>query len=108
MLHGVYKSGMATDGTKNFFAYKKDAGMFAKASSGLTLPEGRCYFTTATSAPAREFRIGLVDDGGETTGISDAQGTASNIGHYYTLNGQRVNQPQHGIYVTNGKKIIKK
>jgi hypothetical protein len=27
-------------------------------------------------------------------------------GAYYTLNGQRVENPTHGIYIKNGKKVI--
>ena len=40
-----------------------------------------------------------------TTAINSVHSNAE-IGAYYTLNGQRVENPTHGIYIKNGKKVI--
>lgn len=40
-----------------------------------------------------------------TTGIKGVRGdTTTDV--YYSLNGQRVDNPKHGIYIKNGKKVI--
>lgn len=44
---------------------------------------------------------------GSTTGISTVrQYTASNNDAYYNLQGQRVSNPQHGIFIHEGKKVV--
>ena len=40
-----------------------------------------------------------------TTGISSIRSDAKS-GVYYSLNGQRIEKPTHGIYIKNGKKVI--
>ena len=41
-----------------------------------------------------------------TTAINGVRSAAAEAGTYYSLNGQRVDNPTHGIYIRNGKKII--
>jgi len=38
-------------------------------------------------------------------GLSSAPSTKDG-GNYYTLNGVKVSNPSHGIYIKNGKKVI--
>ncbi len=47
--------------------------------------------------------LGFEDDLTAVNGIPRA--SASKAPAYYNLNGQRVNEPHHGIYITEGKKI---
>lgn len=50
-------------------------------------------------------------DFGETTGIDDvkvAEDTQANDDAYYTLEGVKVAQPTHGIYIHKGKKVVVK
>ena len=54
------------------------------------------------SAPAFNYLLS-----GEVTGINDVQRSTFNVQQYYNLNGQRVAQPTKGLYIVNGKKIIK-
>lgn len=42
----------------------------------------------------------------ETTAINSIRNTLSDEDVFYSLNGQRIDQPSHGIYIKNGKKII--
>ena len=50
-------------------------------------------------------------DFGETTGIDDvkvADDAQEGDDAYYTLEGMKVAQPTHGIYIHNGKKVVVK
>ena len=42
----------------------------------------------------------------DATAIRQAQSTINKDGDYYSLNGQRILKPSHGIYIKNGKKVI--
>lgn len=42
----------------------------------------------------------------ETTVINSTRNTLSDKDVFYSLNGQRIDQPSHGIYIKNGKKVI--
>ena len=41
-----------------------------------------------------------------TTAINGVRSAAAEAGTYYSLNGQRVNNPTKGIFIKNGKKVI--
>ncbi len=78
---------------------------FYKVKSTVTIPAGKCYLDTNTSAP--EFLGFNVD--GETTGINEVRGKMEDVsGKVYNLAGQRVAQPTKGLYIVNGKKVIVK
>ena len=44
------------------------------------------------------------DDG--TTGIRMVDSTKTDDDSYYNLNGQRVINPQHGVFIRRGRKVI--
>ena len=49
------------------------------------------------------------DEGGETTGIDDLNiNENGEKAVYYNLQGQRVENPKHGVYIVNGKKVVLK
>lgn len=75
---------------------------FYKWAGGL-LGAGRVYLPG--SANAKEF-IGFSFD--ETTGINSLQTEKKANGQFFNLAGQRVAQPQKGLYIVNGKKVIVK
>ncbi len=70
-----------------------------------TVKANSAYLSVALSAGAREF-IGLIDD--ETTAIDGAslKKNAESRKQIYDLQGRRVNNPQQGIYIVNGKKVV--
>jgi hypothetical protein len=43
---------------------------------------------------------------GNVTGIGAVKSINKEDGAYYNLAGQRVAQPQKGLYIVNGKKVI--
>lgn len=68
-------------------------------------PEGYSFSTEAGTIDNRfELRLSA----SETTGIRSVEATQKAAERYYNLNGQRVDAPQKGIYVVNGKKVIVK
>ena len=78
---------------------------FYLLKSGSTVTVGKAYLriTSSLSAPAREY-IGFGD--GNTTGMEQIFREASTDSIYYTLHGQRVDKPNKGLYIVNGKKVI--
>lgn len=88
------------DNKIGFYKFEKDA------STSITLGANKAYLNT--SATASEAR-GFVFDYNDPTGIiSIEQGTADNVnGTVYDLSGRRVDTLKHGIYIINGKKVIK-
>jgi hypothetical protein len=72
------------------------------------LEAGRAYLQipaeTATSRNALKLRF---DDEEEATAISDVERQEGEAA-VYDLQGRRVEQPQRGIYIRGGKKVIVK
>lgn len=78
------------------------------------LMANRCYVkaTKASEAYLRgsqsktfTFSVDTGEDNGATTGIREINTSMTADTRYYDLQGREVIHPQHGIYITNGKKI---
>lgn len=82
---------------------------FVRLSGSATLTGARAYFTIPEAAYSKQFNLGSFDD---ITGISNViiQTDADNS-KIYNLNGQMVgtnwNTLPQGVYIVNGKKIVK-
>lgn len=81
-------------------------GKLAKINEGTTMKGLRAYFVFPTNTAAAKLNF---ED--ETTGINNIETEATVNGKVYNLNGQYVgnslNGLKKGIYVVNGKKVIK-
>ena len=81
-------------------------GKLAKINAGTTMKGLRAYFVFPTNTAAAKLNFD-----GETTGINNIETNATVNGKVYNLNGQYVgnslNGLKKGIYVVNGKKVIK-
>ena len=81
-------------------------GKLAKINANTTMKGLRAYFVFPTNTAAAKLNF---DD--ETTGINNIETNATVNGKVYNLNGQYVgnslNGLKKGIYVVNGKKVIK-
>lgn len=77
--------------------YKVDAANTIKITSF------RAYLTVPTTA--RSLKIVYGD---ETTGISTTKNESAKSNEIYNLNGQRVSKAQKGLYIVNGKKVVRK
>lgn len=104
---GVFgKYAMKTNGTELFL---NAAGKFvAPAAATNTMKGFRAYFMVPSGSSAAAININI---DGETTGINSIETEATVNGKVYNLNGQYVgnslNGLKKGIYVVNGKKVIK-
>lgn len=96
----IYNKSLANDGT---VAYLATDGKVKKLTSG-GIKGLRAYFIVPANVP--EARIAFIDYDGDTTGISEKT-MKVNEGIIYDLNGRRVENMGKGIYVVNGKKIVK-
>lgn len=74
------------------------------AANGMTVGVGKAYLQLLSAASARA----LVFDGEEATGINVVETSADNANACYNLSGQRVNAPQKGLYIVNGRKVVLK
>lgn len=81
-------------------------GKLAKINANTTMKGLRAYFVFPTTTAAAKLNFD-----GETTGINNIETNAAVNGKVYNLNGQYVgnslNGLKKGIYVVNGKKVIK-
>lgn len=69
-----------------------------------TLPAGKAYLpANVGSSSAKAFTF----DFGESTGINEVK-TAKADGAIYSISGVRVAEPQKGVYIMNGRKVIVK
>ncbi len=92
---GCLTLGKNKSGKVGFFIYKgKDK-----------IPCYRAYISVNKVSEARDFLLSIDDD--EATGIKAVKNTNTD-GEYYDLKGQRVTHPSKGVYIHNGRKIIKR
>ena len=100
LLNGVYANTAVP--TENTYVLQKQVEdvNFYKAISGLTVNPFRAYLTTAVAGAAR-----LTFDFNEATGIKTVKTTEGT--EVYNLQGVRVANPTKGLYIVNGKKVIK-
>ena len=80
--------------------YILSGGKFVPAIAGSSLPAGKAYI----SVPSGAREIDIVFSG--ATAVSELK-AAETDGVIYNLNGVRVAKAQKGIYIQNGKKIVK-
>jgi len=82
------------------------ASFYIVETTPATLGAGKAYLDTAAAGDAR-LSLSFGEDAGEATGISEMKSQKAD-GTIFNLRGQRVAQPQKGLYIMNGKKTIVK
>ena len=92
----------------SYFGLIKDSspltfGVFAPGS--VAIPANKAYLKVLTSSLSGSRLIAVFED--EATGISEVRGEMEEDRGYYNLSGQRVAKPSKGLYIVNGKKIMK-
>ncbi len=78
------------------------------STTGATIPAGKAYLkieAPADEESAAEGRLAIVFDN-TTTGISNVNAMQQQ-GEVYNLQGQRVEKAVKGLYIVNGKKVLK-
>ena len=97
-----YASLYVLAGTEKASFYNLKSYLEADESNAVSIPAGKAYLDTSSLETAR---LEIVFPG-EATGIANVN-VNDNENGYYNLNGQRVAQPVKGLYIVNGKKVIK-
>ena len=107
LLVGLPNGGEAPVGSYVFGWPTSDAtdyGFYYVNKSAATLDAGKAYLDAEGSVGAR---LSFIFDDEETTGITDnKRDTITNNGEYFNLAGQKVAQPQKGLYIVNGRKVV--
>ena len=102
-----------TDGDLTNFVLKN--GWFRYVSAYGELAWNKAYLQVPTAnlqtedGHAKNIRFVFADDDSETTGIStqfSQHEVCSDDAPYYNLNGMRITNPQKGIYIRNGRKVV--
>lgn len=84
---------------------QNNQAVFAPVKEGVEVPVGKAYMVINAANKAAFYSIG---GGNSTTGINNVDAKTTDNGAYYTLQGVKVNKPTaKGIYIHNGKKMIK-
>ena len=96
------------DGDETWNYFLNTSNQMVKPSSTGYLKGMRAYFNIPAAASGEtDVRVLISGFDDENTGISTVQSDASpQTGIVYDLSGRRVQNPQHGIYVKNGKKVV--
>ena len=78
---------------------------FYRVNTGVVIPAHKAYLVL-TEAGAKSLT--MVEMGDETTAIDSVTDSQEQSSAIYNLAGQRVEKMQRGIYIVNGKKVLKK
>lgn len=79
---------------------------FVKAHGGNQINAFRAYLDNAY--PGTNEAKGFAIDGGEVTGIDAIAIESAVTGKAYNLQGQQVENPRHGVFIINGRKVVVK
>ena len=108
MVGQTVKDKLITTGSDPIFVVSAAQGIFKKAPASFTMPVHKAYAKIANVPATARLVFTFMDDNTTITGIDAVDAASSNVnnGVYYNLNGQRVEKPQYGLYIYNGKKIM--
>lgn len=100
----VIKKTLETDQTELFLG--TDAKFYYPESDAVATMKGlRGYFVVPEGTETSKLSVD-VEGSGIATSINSMNIEGMGDGNIYNLNGQRVNAPQKGLYIVNGKKVI--
>ena len=108
-MHGVFGKPATVQASTAAPIYVMQGGTFKKCTTPLSnFPVHKAYLKLKKPAGAK--LILHFDDDDTTTAIEEVTTDEGNTGNdiFYNLNGQRVSNPQKGIYIRQGKKVIVK
>lgn len=99
---GSYKFKVcANHGWDETYGSKNDDGTYGDYV--MLVPEDGTYTVTITFDPATKEVVALTN---LTTGIATVSRDSFTVNQIFDLNGCRVAQPKHGLYIINGKKVV--
>ena len=92
----------------NFILAKKDGVVGFYKSAGGTLKANKAYLQLPTDLISGSNSISFYVEDGTTAIQNVTTHPATTDDAWYTLQGVRVAQPTHGLYIHNGKKVVVK
>lgn len=106
LLTGVYEDTKAPVGSYVLQNIDDKVGFYqVEKNKQPTVGANRCYLTASSNVKAFYFNI---EDAEEATGIENVNDNVNvNKGVVYNLAGQKVNKAVKGIYIINGKKVLR-
>ena len=104
LLTGVYADTEAAEGVYVLQNQEAGLGFYQVAEVKPTVKANRAFLTY--TAPAEEGGVKAFILGGTTTGIEAIERVNKNAA-IFNLAGQRVQKTQKGIFIVNGKKVVK-
>lgn len=102
LLKGTLSPTYVARETSEAINYGLKSGELHAIVSG-TMPAGKAYLPIAKNVAPAGSKLSLVFE--DATGINQYQNIQAD-GIFYDLQGRRVDNPQKGIYVRNGKKVV--
>jgi hypothetical protein len=96
----------ASDGTNSYFAFN-NGSLVKIVTNAATLPAFRGYFKVSTSAISGGARALNISFDEETTGVKTINSKSFSVNQYFDLQGRRIDNPTKGLYIVNGKKVVK-
>ena len=105
-LKGTLERTMINNSYSFVLVYDKteDVSYFKNFQNGAYIPAGKAYLEIPTAMQSAQLKV-VINNGG-TNGINSFNADGNVNKTYYTLNGQRTLNPQKGVYILNGKKMI--
>ena len=91
---------LAATGIQYVLAEKDGVAGFYQAAEGTKIPAGKAYIEKA-AAGVKGFFFG------DATGIAEVETATETDAAIYDLSGRRVEKAQKGVYIINGKKVMK-
>lgn len=103
---GLVYSAEAADDYYMLTLNSEGKAQFTKLTSG-TIAAGKAYLPIAKAANgARLLSVVFADDATGISSVPVADDGMATDAPVYNLKGQRVSQPQKGLYIVNGKKMV--
>lgn len=108
MVGAVEDTPVTNESGYQCYAFSKQYGKLVKLGDNTNIPYFKAYLRLKNNAASPAKGMSLVfDDEPTVTGINGISETAEeDNAPYYNLNGMRVDHPQKGVYIHNGKKVI--
>lgn len=93
------------DNTYVLICNSQNKGQFARLENGETIPAGKAYMEIDDTQPAANY---LSIAFGTETAIKAIDAAKKTVGDdaYYSLQGKKIERPQHGAYIHNGKVYV--
>lgn len=97
LIENDYSFVLVYDNTEN-------VSYFKNFKNGAYIPANKAYLEIPTATQNTMLRV-VINNGG-ATGINNIENNNNDTKPFYTISGQKTTNPQKGIYIHNGKKVI--